>query len=74
MTGIGTRIQNTISDGDGESDLYLTFTCAWNFPDVKEGSPEEAEKTEQFSKQGREAVMKTIEQIRELVQQGVVKA
>jgi hypothetical protein len=73
MVDVGTRISNTISDGDGESDLYLTFTFVWNYPNIKPGSKEEAEKKSQFAGQAREAVLTSIKQIRDLVQKGVVK-
>ena len=48
MIDLGSHVANTISDGDGESDLYLTFTFGWNFPDIQEGSKEAAEKKLMF--------------------------
>lgn len=74
MLDVGTVISNTISDGDGESDLYLTFTFAWNFPDIHPGYPEEKVKREQLKDTAKEAVIMSINEVRDLVQRGEVKA
>ena len=73
MIDVGTHITNIISDGEGESDLYLTFTFSWNFPEIKAGSDIETQKRKQFSEQAKEAVLMSITEIRELVQKGVLK-
>ncbi|KAI0686646.1 hypothetical protein BC835DRAFT_451470 [Cytidiella melzeri] len=67
MVGLGTTISNIISAGEGESDLYLTFTFNWNFPDIQEGTQEAVEKVQQLERMAKEAVMLTIKQIREMV-------
>ena len=73
MPEIGTVITNTVSDGDGESDLYLTFIFAWNFPEIHPGTPEEKAKREQLQGSAKEAVNHSVQELRELVQKGEIK-
>jgi hypothetical protein len=69
----GTRIQNIISQGPGgEHDLYLTFTFAFVFPDVEEGSPEAAEKVTQMKEMSNKVVPGSVVEIRELAQKGEI--
>ncbi|EKM59984.1 uncharacterized protein PHACADRAFT_170567 [Phanerochaete carnosa HHB-10118-sp] len=63
------------SDGDGETDLYLTYNHTWNFPEIHPGSPEEKEKREQMKWSINEsmAVAVSINELRDLVQEGEVE-
>lgn len=75
MVDLGTFISNIISTGEGdESDLYLTFTFAWNFPDIQEGSSEAQARAAAMAGSAKEAVTHTLKQIRELAQKGELKA
>lgn len=73
MVDFGNYISNIISTGDGESDLYLTFTFAWDFPNIHEGTPEATEKERQFSQMSRESTATSVNEIRDLVQKGAIK-
>ena len=68
MVDLGNRVSNIISTGDGESDLYLTFTFVWNAPDMQDGTAEAAGKDAQYSQMAGEAVNSTIKQLRAEVQ------
>ena len=68
MVDVDNRISNIISSGDGESDLYLTFTFEWNFPEIAEGTAEATTKQQELQESGQEAVATSIAQLRELVQ------
>ena len=74
MLGRDNFVSNIISDGSGESDLYLTFTFAFSFPDVQDGSPEAAERAKTVSETAKKAVSMSINEIRELVESGEIKA
>ncbi|GJE89537.1 DUF1857 domain-containing protein [Phanerochaete sordida] len=74
MIDVGTVISNIVSDGEGESDLYLTFNFAWNFPDIHPGSAEETTKRAQLKEGAKGAVLQSLKEIRDLVQKGEVKA
>ncbi|KAI0785431.1 hypothetical protein BC629DRAFT_1517054 [Irpex lacteus] len=69
MVGRDTHIANIISDGEGESDLYLTFTFNWNVPGLVEGSLEAAERLEVMRNTAKTAVGKSIDQIRTSVKE-----
>lgn len=69
MVGRDTHIANIISDGEGESDLYLTFAFNWNIPDLVEGSQEAADGLEVMRNTAKVAVGKSIEQIRTSVKE-----
>lgn len=72
MTETGTAISNIVSVGEDETDLYLTFTFAWNVPEVAEGTEEAATKTKAMTQVARQVVPDTIEQIRLLVKDGTI--
>ena len=74
MIGRGTFISNIISDGSGESNLYLTFAFSWNFPDVQEGTSEATEMVQKLRKVADTAVIMSIDETRQLVQRGEIKA
>lgn len=67
MVDTDSRIANIISTGDGESDLYLTFTYAWNIPEVEDGTAQAEETKEKFQQMAQGAVNTSIKQIREIV-------
>ena len=69
----GSFISNIISDGKSESDLFLTFTFSWNFPDVEEGTSEATEKIQQVTQMAEASTTTTVSEIRDLVQKGVIK-
>lgn len=66
----GSFVTNTISNGAGENELYLTFTFEWIFPNVEEGSKLAEEKYAQLNSQSAVAVSHTIEVIRGWVRDG----
>lgn len=70
MVGNDTVISNIISTGDGESDLYLTFSFVWDLPDIQEGTDAAKAKQEQFANGAGTAVQQSVKEIRALVQSG----
>lgn len=69
----GSFINNTISQGKDETDLYLTFYFEWQHPKMQEGS-EEAKKTlDQLWEQARKTVQHTIDVAREMKNKGELK-
>lgn len=82
MPATGARIANIVSrgpgvgasgDGDeGGSDLYLTFTFEWPFPELVAGSREAVEKERQLRAMGDEAVRHTIVVLREMAGRGEI--
>lgn len=74
MVDFGNYISNIISAGDGESDLYLTFTFALNFPEIEEGTPEAEARAQQVAGAAKGATTSSINEIRTLVQTGAIKS
>lgn len=74
MVGTETFISNIISTGDGESDLYLTFSFVWDMPNIQEGSDAAKEKQAQFENGAGAAVQQSVNEIRALVQAGELGA
>lgn len=74
MVGTETFISNIISTGDGESDLYLTFSFVWDMPDIQEGSDAAKAKQAQFENGAGAAVQQSVNEIRALVQAGELGA
>ena len=72
MPDTGTAISNIISNGADETDLYLTFTFSWNFPEIVEGSEEAAAKAKMFAQTASQVVPHTVAQIREMVKDGTI--
>lgn len=70
MVDLGNAISNIISTGDGESDMYLTFTFSMNAPALLDGSPEATEKLKAMEGIAKGAVNSTIEHIRDAVVAG----
>lgn len=70
MVDLGSAFANIISSGDGESDLYLTYTVSENLPHLQEGDPEAIEKTKAMEGLTVGAVKMSIEHIREAVVEG----
>ena len=52
----------------------MCFTFAFSFPDVQDGSPEAAERAKTVSETAKKAVSMSINEIRELVESGEIKA
>ncbi|CAD6571160.1 MAG: hypothetical protein ASARMPREDX12_006485 [Alectoria sarmentosa] len=69
----GAFINNTISHGNHETELYLTFYFEWPFPTIKEGSEEAKEKSNQLWEQARMTVQHTIDVAREMKTKGELK-
>ncbi|PSS36796.1 hypothetical protein PHLCEN_2v1340 [Hermanssonia centrifuga] len=68
MEDIGTSISNIISLGDGgDTDMYLTFTFTWNFPEIQEGSEEATTKAKQLTEVSKNAAAHTVKQVREML-------
>ena len=68
----GAFVNNTLSQGKDETDLYLTFYFEWPFPDMKEGS-EEAKKTdERLWAMAKDAIRHTIDMTREKKKEGTL--
>lgn len=66
----GAFINNTISQGDHETDLYLTFYFQWPYPKIEEGSEEAKKTSNQLWEQARKTVQHTIEVAREMKSKG----
>jgi hypothetical protein len=71
MIGTDTIITNTISKGAGENELYMTFTFEWDFPNIQGGS-EASDKEEELTKEGALVVPSAIDQIRNMVREGIL--
>ena len=72
MADSRTVISNIISTGEDESDLYLTFTFEWNFPNIVEGSEEAAAQAKTLAGMAKEVVPHTIDEIRAMVKDGTI--
>jgi len=66
----GAFINNTISQGKDEKDLYLTFYFEWLHPDLKEGSKEAEAMGGKLWGMARETVQHTIDVAREMAREG----
>jgi hypothetical protein len=66
-------VTNMISTGTSEEDLYLTFAFVQDFPELSEGSPEAAARSQQMRSAARGAVQKTIDVIRQMVVDGKIQ-
>lgn len=66
----GAFINNTISQGDHETDLYLTFYFQWPYPKIEEGSEEAKKTSNQLWEQARKTVQHTIDVAREMKSKG----
>lgn len=69
----GAFINNTISQGKDETDLYLTFYFKWPYPNIEEGSEEAKKTSEQLWEQSRKSVQHTIDVTREMKSKGELK-
>lgn len=69
----GAFINNTISQGKDETDLYLTFYFEWPYPKMEEGSEEGKKTSDQLWQQARTAVQHTIDVAREMKSKGELK-
>ena len=72
MPNLGTAISNIISSGQGENELFLTFSFSWHFAEIMEGTDEATEKAKVLEGMAWEGMSHTIEQIRELVKRGEI--
>lgn len=66
----GAFINNTISQGKDETELYLTFYFEWPFSDLKEGSMEAEEMSEKLWGMARQTVQHTIDYARDMKKGG----
>ena len=69
----GSFINNTISQGKDETDLYLTFYFEWQYPKMQEGSEEAKKTSDQLWEQARKTVQHTIDVAREMKNKGELK-
>lgn len=69
----GAFINNTISQGMDETDLYLTFYFEWPYPKIQEGSEEAKKLSDQLWNQARTTVQHTIDVAREMKRKGELK-
>jgi len=69
-TESGAFINNTISQGKDETDLYLTFYFEWPYPDLKEGSKEAEEMSERLWGMAKKTVQHTIDYARDMAREG----
>ena len=72
MPESGIAVSSIISIGEDETDLYLTFTFTWNFPNIVEGTEEAAAKVEALTQVVKPIVSHTVEQLREMAKDGTV--
>ena len=66
----GAFINNTVSKGENEEELYLTFYFEWPYPKMEDGSREMTETEEKLWGMARETVQHTIDYARGLVREG----
>ncbi|KAJ4985251.1 hypothetical protein SVAN01_09293 [Stagonosporopsis vannaccii] len=71
----GTHIRNVVSDGPSgeEGDLHMTYMFEFDLPGVEEGSEEKAKEVKKLKGMAKMAVEKSIETIREMVNDGRIK-
>ena len=69
----GAFINNTISQGKDETDLYLTFYFEWPYPKIEEGSEEAKKTSDQLWQGAKEVVQHTIDVAREMKTKGELK-
>ena len=69
----GAFINNTISQGKDETDLYLTFYFEWPYPKIQEGSGEAKKLSDQLWQQAKKTVQHTIDVAREMKVKGELK-
>lgn len=65
-------IENIVSRGKDETDLYLTFYFEWTLPKIEEGSEEAQKRSNELWDMARGAVEHTVDVARQLVKKGEV--
>lgn len=65
-------IENIVSQGKDETDLYLTFYFEWTLPKIEEGSEEAEKSSSELWDIARGAVQHTVDVARQLVKEGKV--
>ena len=66
----GAFINNTVSQGKDDTDLYLTFYFEWPYPKLEEGSAETQEMGERLWGMAKQTVQHTIDYARDLAREG----
>lgn len=66
----GAFINNTISLGKDEMDLYLTFYFEWPYPELKEGSQEAKETVGRLWEMAKVTMQHTIDVARDMAREG----
>lgn len=69
----GNFVNNTISQGKDETDLYLTFYFEWRYPKMEAGSQEAKDTEKQVWDMARKTVQQTIDHAREMKRDGKLK-
>ena len=69
-TDTGAFINNTVSQGENETDLYLTFYFEWPYPNLEEGSQEARETNERLWGMAKKTVQHTIDYARNMAKEG----
>ncbi|EPE34297.1 Bet v1-like protein [Glarea lozoyensis ATCC 20868] len=64
------KVQNVVSTGAHDSELYLTFTFEWEHKEIEEGSEEAVKKQKQYQENAPRAVQGTIAKMREMIKEG----
>ncbi|KAK3168864.1 hypothetical protein OEA41_005312 [Lepraria neglecta] len=65
----GAFINNTVSQGKDETDLYLTFYFEWPYPDMQEGSKEAKEMSDKLWSMAKKTVQHTIDYARDMAKE-----
>lgn len=65
-----TYIENIVSQGKDETDLYLTFYFEWTLPKIEEGSEEAEKRSSELWGMARGAVQHTVDVARQIGQGG----
>lgn len=66
----GAFINNTISQGENEKDLYLTFYFEWPYPNLEEGSKEAQETSDKLWGMAKTVVQHTVDYARDMAKEG----
>lgn len=70
MVGTNGKVLNIVSQGQSETDLYMTFTFEWDHPEIEAESKEELDMQKQHQATAPKAVGGTVAVIRKMVTEG----
>jgi hypothetical protein len=72
MRTSGSRVQNIISRGPGEHELFVTYAFVFSFADIEPETPEAAQKVAQMSAGAARVVPGGVTEMRELAEKGEI--